>query len=147
MKSRFGQMLSVLLLTAALNGQTDYSPIVLYWKTLDPAEKEFYLFAYLTQVYDTHRSLIDETGRGEFTKWYYENRAETAYAILEYLEGKDASKFIQWVDDFYKQDEYRDRPFNESLGYAYTRSQVKGQTLLEKYESLMGKPEKKTNRD
>ncbi|MDP6457623.1 MAG: hypothetical protein QF613_04745 [Candidatus Marinimicrobia bacterium] len=143
MKTRFRPMWSVLLLAAVLNGQTDYSPIVLYWKTLQPAEKEFYLFAYLTQVYETHKSLIDETGRGDFTKWYYENRAEMAYTILEYLEGKDATKFIEWVDDFYRQDEFRDRPFYEALRYAYTRSQVKGQTLLEKYESIMGQPKKK----
>ena len=30
--------------------QTDYSPIPLYWKTLDKKDKEIYLFAYLTQV-------------------------------------------------------------------------------------------------
>lgn len=140
-------MISVLLLTAVLSGQTDYSPIVLYWKTLEPAEKEFYLFAYLTQVYETHKSLIDETGRGDFTKWYYESRAEIAYAILEHLEGNDSSRFIEWVDDFYRQDEFRDRPFHESLRYAYTRSQVRGQTLLEKYESLLEKPEKKPKQD
>ncbi|MFQ6674290.1 MAG: hypothetical protein ACE5GH_05855 [Fidelibacterota bacterium] len=122
-------------------GQKDYSPVVLYWKTLEPAEKELYLFAYLTQVYDTHTSLVKELGRGDMTQWYYENRAELAYNILDLLEHTEVSKFVGWVDDFFKQEEYKDRPFHEALAYAYWRSQMKGETLLEKYESLFGKPD------
>ncbi|MFQ6616499.1 MAG: hypothetical protein ACE5HZ_06990 [Fidelibacterota bacterium] len=121
--------------------QRQYSPIVLYWKTLEPEEKELYLFAYLTQVYDTHTSLVEETGRGEFTQWYYKNRAELAYNVLELLEERGASVFIEWIDDFYRQDEFKDLPFHEALSYAYLRSRMKGQTLLEKYESLFGKPD------
>ena len=61
----------IFMLMGSVYGQTDYSPVPLYWKTLQSTEKEIYLFAYLTQVYDTHKSLINETGRGGFTKWYY----------------------------------------------------------------------------
>jgi len=66
-------VMTVTMLSMAA-AQADYSPVPLYWKTLRPNEKEIYLFAYLTQVYDTHKSLINEQGRGDFTKWYYENR-------------------------------------------------------------------------
>lgn len=125
--------------------QADYSPVPLYWKTLETVEKEIYLFSYLTQVYDTHKSLINETGRGEFTKWYYENRAELAYNIFDLLDTTSTSKFVGWVDDYYSQTEYRERPFPEALKYAYDRSQMKGQTLLEKYDSLMKKQKKKPN--
>lgn len=128
-----------------LQGQHDYSPIVLYWKTLKPEEKELYLFAYLTQVYDTHTSLVKETGRGELTQWYYKNRAELAYKILELLEEKGPSDFIESIDEFYRQDEFKDLPFHEALSYAYLRSQMEGETLLEKYESLFGRPDTTTS--
>ena len=134
-----------LLLFSQLSAQADYSPVPLYWKTLGSDEKEIYLFAYLTQVYDTHKSLINETGRGQFTKWYYENRAELTYNIFDLLDTTEAEKFVGWVDDFYAQPEYRERPFPEALQFAYDRSQMKGQTLLEKYESLLGRDKKKEN--
>ncbi len=136
-------MLSVLSFVTFLHGQKDYSPIVLYWKTLEPTEKELYLFSYLTQMYDTHTSLIKETGRGDLTKWYYENRAELAYNVLDLLQEKEISKFIEWIDDFYSQDEFKEQPFHEALRYAYARSQAKGQTLFEQYESLFEKTESK----
>ena len=132
-----------LLLFSQLSAQADYSPVPLYWKTLGSDEKEIYLFAYLTQVYDTHKSLINETGRGQYTKWYYENHAELAYNIFDLLDTTEAEKFVGWVDDFYAQPEYRERPFPEALQFAYDRSQMKGQTLLEKYESLLGRDKKK----
>lgn len=136
--------LAVALVSMA-SAQADYSPVPLYWKTLEPGEKELYLFAYLTQVYDTHKSLMTETGRGEFTKWYYTNRAELAYNIFDLLDTTDVMKFVTWVDDFYAQPEYRERPFPQALEYAYQRSQMKGESLLEKYESLLGKEKKKPN--
>ena len=34
-----------LLLTVQLSAQADYSPVPLYWKTLNSEEKEVYLFA------------------------------------------------------------------------------------------------------
>ncbi|MBF88415.1 MAG: hypothetical protein CMG75_01945 [Candidatus Marinimicrobia bacterium] len=132
----------IFLFTGFIYGQTDYSPIPLYWKTLKSEEKEIYLFGYLTQVYDTHKSLISETGRGEFTKWYYDNRAELAYNIFDLLDTIAVTKFVGWVDDFYSHQEYRERSFPEALKYAYDRSQMKGQTLLEKYDTLMRKKKK-----
>ena len=137
-------LILIFMLVGSLCGQTDYSPVPLYWKTLQSGEKEMYLFAYLTQVYDTHKSLINETGRGDFTKWYYENRAELAYNIFDLLDTIDATKFVGWVDDYYSRQEYREKPFPEALKYAYDRSQMKGQTLLEKYESLIRTEKKKT---
>lgn len=143
MKFKIGVFLASLFLCFTVSGQKDYSPVVLYWKTLEQQEKELYLFSYLTQVYETHTSLIEETGRGELTKWYYENRAELAYNTLDLLEETDISKLVEWIDDFYRQDEFKEKPFHEALRYAYARSQVKGQTLLEKYESLFEKKEEK----
>lgn len=147
MKIRFLLFVIVPLLLGSLIAQKDYSPVVLYWKTLDPAEKELYLFSYLTQVYETHTSIVKETGRGEFTKWYYENRAEMVYNILDLLEHTEISKFIEWIDDFYRQDEFKELPFHEALKYAYIRSQAKGQTLLEQYESLFKETESKNEQD
>ena len=136
--------MSVIMLSMAA-AQADYSPVPLYWKTLRLNEKEIYLFAYLTQVYDTHKSLINEQGRGDFTKWYYENRAELSYNIFDVLDTTDVVKFVGWVDDFYSQPEYHERPFPEALEYAYERSQMKEQTLLERYESLLGRDKKRPN--
>tara|TARA_X000001036_G_scaffold438091_1_gene485035 strand:+ start:2980 stop:3402 length:423 start_codon:yes stop_codon:yes gene_type:complete len=116
--------------------QADYSPIPLYWKTLDKKDKEIYLFAYLTQVYDTHKFLIDDVGRGGFSKYYYEERAELAYNIFDLLDSTPMSKFIIWIDDFYAQPELREFPFPEALKYAYKRSQIKEEDkLLEKFRN------------
>ena len=115
--------------------QADYSPIPLYWKTLDKKSKEIYLFAYLTQVYDTHKILIDDVGRGGFSKYYYENRAELAYNIFELLDTIPISQFTIWIDDFYSQPELREFPFPEAIKYAYKRSQIKEEDkLYEKYK-------------
>lgn len=134
------KLIIFLLVFPPLFSQKDYSPIVLYWKTLSHSEKQTYLFAYLTQIYDTHTSLIEETGHGELAKWYFTNRAELAYNILEEFERTDIIKFVEWIDDFYSQEEFKDKPFPDALQYAYTFSQMKGDSLLEKYESLLGKP-------
>ena len=142
MKTRFFVTLVLTIFYTLVFAQKDYSPVVLYWKTLEPKEKEIYLFSYLTQVYDTHTSLVKEMGKGGVTKWYYENRAELAYNVLDELEKTDIAKFVEWIDDFYSQEVFRDRPFYEALEYAYKYSQMKGETLLEKYESLLGSEEK-----
>lgn len=144
MKIRLFLFTICFLISSSIFAQKDYSPIVIYWKTLTPIEKEIYLFSYLTQVYDTHTSLIKDRGKGEeLTMWYFNNRAEKAYNILELLKTVDTSKFIEWIDEYYRHEEYRDQPFYEALNYAYLHSQVKGQTLLEKYESLFGGEEEK----
>ena len=143
MKTQYNLSIIFFFLVGIAMGQKNYSPVVLFWKTLDPPEKELYLFSYLTQVYETHTSLVNETGRGELTSWYYKNRAELAYNVLDILENTEESKFVGWIDDFYSQDEFKEYPFHEAIRYAYTRSQAKGQTLLEKYESLFKEAESK----
>ena len=56
--------------------------IAVYWKTLDNEAKEIFLFSYLTQVYDTHQSMIKDMGYGDITSWYYDNKAEMVYGIF-----------------------------------------------------------------
>jgi len=125
----------ILFFMSSVFSQADYSPIPLYWKTLDKKSKEIYLFAYLTQVYDTHKILIDDVGRGGFSKYYYENRAELAYNIFELLDTIPISQFTIWIDDFYSQPELREFPFPEAIKYAYKRSQIKEEDkLYEKYK-------------
>ena len=126
-----------------LGAQNITNPTVLYWKTLIHEEKEVFLFSYLTQIYDTHTELIKEKGRGELSNWYYENRAELAFTILEELENTDISKFVSWIDEFYTYEESKDHTFHSSLDYAYRYSQMKGETLVEKYESLLNQFKKK----
>lgn len=123
--------------------QKDYSPLVLYWKTLNQDEKEIFLMAYLTQVHETHNVMIAETGHGGMTKWYFENEAETAYKILDELEQTDISKFVYWIDEYYSEKVFADRPFHEALDYAFVYSQQKGTSMMEKVESLLGEMEGK----
>lgn len=137
MKSRMSSVLLVAGLAFAQDAQEKAtSPIMVYWKTLTSAEKEVYLFAYLTQVYDTHTSLVREKGRGEFAKWFYKNRAELAYELLDQLKGDKLAAFVSYVDDFYGQEEFHDRPFHEAVSYAHSFSKMRGKTLLDKFQSL-----------
>jgi len=119
------------------------NPTVLYWKTLNQEDKEVFLFSYLTQIYDTHTELIKEKGRGELSNWYYENRSELAFIILEELENTDISKFVSWIDEFYTYEESQNHSFHSALEYAFRYSQMKGETLVEKYESLLNQFKKK----
>ncbi|MFQ6607920.1 MAG: hypothetical protein ACE5EE_05205 [Fidelibacterota bacterium] len=134
-------ILSLLMISGMGFTQTNYSPLVLYWKTLEPKEKEVFLMAYLTQVHEMHNVMIAETGYGEMTKWYFDNRAEIAYKILDELEQTDMAKFVGWIDEYYEEKVFSDRPFHDALEYAYVFSQQKGKTMMEKIESLLGEEE------
>lgn len=112
------------------------SPIVAYWRTLTPEEKEVYLFSYLTQVYDTYTGLKNELGHNELTTWYYNNRAELVFGIFDKLEDTDIIEFVGWVDEYYRHDEFLDRPFYEALSFAFRFQQASGETIWEKYENL-----------
>ena len=130
-----------LMLVFAQDQKSDPTPnaISVYWKTLEPKEKEIFLFSYLTQVYDTHQKMIDDLGYGEVTTWYYDNRAELIYGIFDHLNHVDIYQMVKWVDEFYGHGEYANRPFYEALEFAFRFQQAAGSTLLEKYEDLQFK--------
>lgn len=112
------------------------SPIVAYWKTLTPAEKEVFLFSYMTQTYDTYMAMKKEMGYNEITKWYYSHKAELVFGVFERLEITKISEFVGWIDEFYRHEEYIDRPFDHALAFAYRFEQAAGETIWEKYENL-----------
>ena len=130
-----------LMLVFAQDQKNDPTPnaISVYWKTLEPNEKEIFLFSYLTQVYDTHQKMINDLGYGEVTTWYYDNRAELIYGIFDHLNHVDIYQMVKWVDEFYGHGEYANRPFYEALEFAFRFQQAAGSTLLEKYEDLQFK--------
>ena len=112
------------------------SPVVTYWKTLSIEEKETFLFSYLVQVYETHTELKKDVGYGGITEWYYDNRAELIYGIFDYLDQIDIYQMVKWVDEFYSHGEYANRPFIESLEFAYRFAEASGSNMWEKYENL-----------
>lgn len=124
------------LLASQQDTSATMSPVVAYWKTLSPAEKEIYLFSYLTQVFETQEELKAELGYDDITRWYYDHRAEMVYGIFEALEITDMSEFVKWIDEFYRHEEYVDQPFYEALEFAYRFQQAEGETMWEKYENL-----------
>ena len=140
MKFLITLIFSLMLLPAQVKKE-DHTPsaISVYWKTLEPKEKEIFLFSYLTQVYDTHQKMIDALGYGDVTTWYYDNRAELIYGIFDYLDHVDIYEMVKWVDEFYSHGEYANRPFYEALEFAFRFQQAAGGTLLEKYENLQFK--------
>lgn len=115
---------------------TNMSPIVAYWKTLTPAQKETYLFSYMTQTYETYEELKNELGHTDLTKWYYDNRAELVFGIFEQLEEKDLDEFVGWIDEYYSHGEFVDQPFYEAMAFAFRFQQAAGETLWEKYENV-----------
>jgi len=52
-----------------------------------------------------------ETGYGELTTWYYDNRAELVFGIFDQLEKTELIEFVGWIDEFYRQEDFVDRPF------------------------------------
>ena len=133
-------ILSLLLLSQiwAFQNQNEQimSPIVAYWKTLNQEEKEIYLFSYLTQVYDTYEELKKETGYGDMTSWYYDNRAELIFGIFDQLEKTELFEFVGWIDEFYRQENFVGKPFYEALEFAFRFQKAAGQSIWEKYENM-----------
>jgi hypothetical protein len=99
-------------------------------------EKETFLFSYLTQVYETHTELQNSVGYGDFTEWYYENRAELIYGIFDKLKEVTIAEMAEWIDEFYSHGEYANRPFYEALEFAYRFADASGGTMWQKYENL-----------
>ena len=120
------------------NNQINAKPnaISVYWRTLNPNEKEIFLFSYLTQVYDTHQKMIKDIGYGDITTWYYDNRAELIYGIFDEVNQKDMKEFIGWIDEYYRHDEFSGNSFDDALSFAYRFQQASGETIWEKYENL-----------
>ena len=120
------------------NDQINAEPnaISVYWRTLNPNEKEIFLFSYLTQVYDTHQKMIKDIGYGDITTWYYDNRAELIYGIFDEVNQKDMKEFIGWIDEYYRHDEFSGNSFDDALSFAYRFQQASGETIWEKYENL-----------
>jgi hypothetical protein len=115
---------------------TKMSPIVAYWKTLTPDQKEIYLFSYMTQTYETYEALKDELGYNELTTWYYNNRAELVFGIFDQLEDRDLDEFVGWIDEFYSHNDFVNKPFYEAMAFAFRFQQAAGETLWEKYENV-----------
>ena len=133
---RYLVILIALTFISAQNNQSALSPVVTYWKTLTPEEKEVFLFSYLTQVYETHSELKSNIGYGGITEWYYENRAEMVYGIFDQLELVKLSEIVRWIDEFYSHTEYSNRPFIEALEFSYRFAEASGSNMWEKYENL-----------
>ena len=115
---------------------TKMTPIVAYWKTLNPDQKETYLFSYMTQTYETYEALKDELGYNELTTWYYDNRAELVFGIFDQLEDRDLDEFVGWIDEFYSHNDFVNKPFYEAMAFAFRFQQAAGETLWEKYENV-----------
>lgn len=115
---------------------TKMSPIVAYWKTLTPDQKEIYLFSYMTQTYETYEALKNELGYNELTTWYYDNRAELVFGIFDQLEDRDLDEFVGWIDEFYSHNDFVNKPFYEAMAFAFRFQQAAGETLWEKYENV-----------
>ena len=127
-----------LMLLSAQGQKKDPAPnaISVYWKTLEPKEKEIFLFSYLTQVYDTHQKMIDDLGYGEVTTWYCENRAELIYGIFDQVNQDGMKEFMGWIDEYYKHEEFSGNSFDDALSFAFRFQQASGETIWEKYENL-----------
>ena len=134
-------LITIITLSTILFSQDDQinakpNAISVYWRTLNPNEKEIFLFSYLTQVYDTHQKMIKDIGYGDITTWYYDNRAELIYGIFDEVNQKDMKEFIGWIDEYYRHDEFSGNSFDDALSFAYRFQQASGETIWEKYENL-----------
>ena len=134
-------LITIITLSTILFSQNDQvnakpNAISVYWRTLNPNEKEIFLFSYLTQVYDTHQKMIKDIGYGDITTWYYDNRAELIYGIFDEVNQKDMKEFIVWIDEYYRHDEFSGNSFDDALSFAYRFQQASGETIWEKYENL-----------
>ena len=58
------------------------------------------------------------------------------YGIFDQLELVRISEIVRWIDEFYSHGEYSNRPFIESLEFAYRFAEASGSNMWEKYENL-----------
>lgn len=116
--------------------ETDLSPVVVYWKTLTPGEKEIFLFSYLTQVYETHTAMKKQLGYNDVTTWYFNNIAELVYGVFDSMQEVKLQEFVGWIDQFYSHEDFMNRPFYEALEFAFRYQQAAGETMWEKYKNM-----------
>ena len=114
-------ILSFVIFTGAQTPEleTDLSPVVVYWKTLTPGEKEIFLFSYLTQVYETHTAMKKQLGYNDVTTWYFNNIAELVYGVFDSMQEVKLQEFVGWIDQFYSHEDFMNRPFYEALEFAF----------------------------
>lgn len=136
MKKIFFSLMLCVLIHAQEFKPEQLTPIVAYWKTLKPEQKETYLFSYLTQTFETYDGLKKELGYNELTKWYYDNRAEMVFGIFDQLKEGDIKEFVTWIDEFYSHKDFVNKPFHEALAFAFRFQQASGETLWQKYENV-----------
>ena len=131
-------LISTLMVLPAQEQKKEAMPtaISVDWKTLETKEKEIFLFSYLTQVYDTHQSMIKDMGYGEVTTWYYDNKAELIYGIFDQVNQTGMGEFIGWIDEYFTHEEFAGNSFDEALSFAFRFQQAAGETIWEKYENL-----------
>ncbi|MBT3478437.1 MAG: hypothetical protein HOA15_06475 [Candidatus Marinimicrobia bacterium] len=131
-------LICTLMLLPAQEKKKDPVPnaIAVYWKTLEPNEKEIFLFSYLTQVYDTHQGMIKDLGYGDVTSWYYDNKAELIYGIFDQVNQSGMQEFIGWIDEYFTHEEFTGNSFDDALSFAFRFQQAAGETIWEKYENL-----------
>lgn len=127
-----------MMLLPAQEKKKDPAPnaIAVYWKILEPKEKEIFLFSYLTQVYDTHQQMIKDMGYSEVTTWYYDNKAELIYGIFDHINQSGMQEYIGWIDEYYRHEEFSGNSFDDALSFAFRFHQAAGETIWEKYENL-----------
>jgi len=133
---RYWIILFLIQLVGAQPETPTMTPLVAYWKTLAPNEKEVFLFSYLTQVYDTYTALKTEYGYNELTTWYYDEKAELVFAIFDQLKPAELSELVTWIDEFYSHETDAGESFDEALRFAYRFQQAEGETIWEKYQHL-----------
>ena len=135
----FALFLSINTIVDAQDNNWDFEErnvISIYWTTLNLEEKKFYLFSYMTQVYETYDALKKEVGYDKITQWYYDNKAETVFGIFDQLEEVNLVEYIGWIDEYYSHKEFQNNSFMDALVFAFRFQQASGETIWEKYENL-----------
>lgn len=142
MKLINGIIISLLLSTYIIAQDTLRPPVdytnygqMIYWKTLTPAEKKVFLFAYLYRTHEINNQVKADkqlkTQAGIFDKQIARPVFET-FAALDST-GKEAVVF--WIDKFYRNDFNKDKSFNEALRYAHIKIASGDKALHELFET------------
>ncbi|MCK9484571.1 MAG: hypothetical protein M0R34_09420 [Candidatus Marinimicrobia bacterium] len=112
---------------------TNYGQMI-YWKSLNTAEKKVFLYAYLYRTYETLQQVKYERDLKSASKVFQKKIADPVFNIYRQIDESLYDDLIFWIDKFYRIDLNKDKSFNAALRYASEKMKTGSQSLHELFK-------------
>jgi|GEM_PF-511780 len=112
---------------------TNYGQMI-YWKSLTPAEKKVFLYAYLYRTYETLQQVKTERDLKSAVRPFQKKIADPVFDIYRPVDEAQNDDLIFWIDKFYRIDLNKDKSFGDALRYASEKMKTGSKSLQELFQ-------------